>query len=268
MQPSTDPSPLPPRCANVAGLLAARALGVELAADERDQLLDHLFACAACRERLDGYSAVAAHLPLAVPEAVPSPELRERLLASAAAGRVPRTAPPDPVTPAPRRVNWRRLLASGLSLGLALALGFGVSRELAVRGLQDQLGAQQAQTQLNGRTVIAAFGNDDALEVTLGPGPAAPAATGRVFISPGEPAVAVYARGLPQLEAGQQYQVWVETDAGVISAGVLPVNAEGRGWRPLRPAAPLQAVTRVFVTAAPVGGSVQPVGEVYLDGTP
>lgn len=266
MQTPTQDPQLPPSCAEVAGPLAALALGAELADEERTLLLDHLLFCAACRGRLEAYAAVALRLPLAAPDATPPPGLRDRLLA--ATSRAAPAAPPVPAARSAPWPGWRRLLTPGLGLALAVLLAFGVNRELAVRALQGQVSAQQAQTQTNLRTLLAAFGNDDALEAYLHGGSAAPEAWGRVFISPGEPAVTIYARGLPQLPEGQQYQVWVVTPTGTVSAGSFPVNAEGRGWRPLRPAAPLGAVERVFVTVGPTGGSPQPPDEIFLEGTP
>jgi anti-sigma-K factor RskA len=252
-------------CDTCAVSLAALTLGEPLAPDEQTRLLAHLALCQRCRRRLDEYATVAQLLPLAVPEVAPSPELRARILAAAGQTRTA-TRPLAPRgTP---WAGWRRLVQPALGLALAALLALGLNRELAVRGLQAQISAQQAQTQTNIGIVTAAFGNDDAIEATLGPSAAAPAASGRVFISPGEPAVAVYARDLPQLPEGQIYQVWLVTPAGTISAGTFVVNPAGRGWRPLRPSEPLVSVERVFVTMEPTGGSPQPTGPEQLSGVP
>jgi len=252
-------------CDACAASLAALTLGEPLAPDDQAPLLAHLARCERCRRRLDDYATVARLLPLAAPEVAPSPELRARILAAAGQTR----SAPRPL--APRGVpwaRWRRLGQPALGLALAALLAIGLNRELAVRGLQAQISAQQAQTQTNIGIVTAAFGNDDAIEATLGPSAAAPAASGRVFISPGEPAVAIYARDLPQLPQGQIYQVWLVTPAGTVGAGTFAVNPAGRGWRPLRPPEPLVSVERVFVTMEPTGGSPQPTGPEQLSGVP
>jgi len=253
-------------CDTCAVSLAALTLGEPLAPDEQTRLLAHLARCERCRRRLDEYATVAQLLPLAVPEVAPSPELRARILATA--GGQTRAAPRPLAPRGTPWAGWRRLVQPALGLALAALLALGLNRELAVRGLQAQISAQQAQTQTNIGIVTAAFGNDDAIEASLDPRPAAPASSGRVFISPGEPAVAVYARDLPQLPEGQIYQVWLVTPAGTISAGTFAVNPAGRGWRPLRPSEPLVSVERVFVTMEPTGGSPQPTGPEQLSGTP
>lgn len=259
---STPQPPTSATCDLHAGALAALTLGEHLAPEEQEQLLAHLTLCAACRRRLDHYATVARLLPLVAPEAAPGPELRGRIIAAAARGSAPVATAR---TPAPR---WRRLLRPALALALVALVALGVVQSARVGQLEAQIAEQQARTAANGRLVIAAFGNEDAVEIALEATAAAPDASGRAFVSPGEPAAAIYARRLPPLPADQEYQVWVEHAGGVTSAGRITVNDEGRAWRPLRPEAPLGTVVRVFVTAEPAGGSPQPTGAEVLSGAP
>ncbi|MBC8160711.1 MAG: hypothetical protein H7Z42_05775, partial [Roseiflexaceae bacterium] len=77
-QPDEITSCPDPHCDAVAALLATAALGGDLRADEQAQMLGYLATCARCRLRLDGFAGVAQALPLIVPEAEPSPDLRQR----------------------------------------------------------------------------------------------------------------------------------------------------------------------------------------------
>lgn len=272
--PNMKPSKLP--CDDVATALAALALGAELDQDEQALLLAHLPLCELCRRRLDEYAAVAQRLPLAAPEAEPPPELRARILAAARGERAAvsseqaRQEPELLDSHAARptsRFSWRRLLVPGLALALlmmtmlSLGLGFQVTR------LAASIEQQRAQSAANGRLVIAAFGNDDALESTLLPSEGGGDGSARVFISPGEPAVALYARKLPQLPPEQAYQLWIAHDGRTISAGTFAASEEGRAWRALRPPEPLGQIERVFVTVEPAEGSPQPSGPEVLSGT-
>lgn len=294
---STEPRPerLPTAvCDELAGPLAALALGAALAPDEHERLLAHLVICARCRRRLDAYAALAAVLPLAAPEAEPPPELRARIIAAAAGvrregqpghpaaqGASTELRPPAPVeesaqpgrppAPSPARQawpGWRRLALPALGLALACLIGLGIAQQAQIRALEGRIAQQQAQSAINVGLVLAAFGNDDAIEVELAASGPAPEAWGRVFISPGEPAVALYGRMLPQLPPEQTYQLWVVHDGRTISGGLFSANAEGRAWRPLRPTEPLGAIERVFVTVEPAGGSPQPTGDEYMSGAP
>jgi hypothetical protein len=258
-----------PACEIVAPSLAALALGAALDPDEQELALAHLALCAACRRRLDGYASVTQLLPLAAPEADPSFALKDRILGAAAAlGPAPNDIPAAP-SPAPTgpRVWWRWLVGPAMALALLLLLAGNVAQAFRANALQESIARQQTQSATYSRLVIAAFGNDDALEATLLPSGEHDYASARVFISPGEPAVAIYARNMPQLPPEQTYQLWVAHDGEITSAGRFAANDEGRVWRSLQPAEQLGQVERVFVTVEPADGSAQPTGPEYLSGT-
>lgn len=269
---ANDPTPADERCAWSAGAIAALALGEALAADEQTRLLEHLLLCADCRRRLEAYAAVAQLLPLAAPLAEPSAGLRERLLEAAARSQPPAQQPqaqprPERRTPAPW-AGWRRAVGLAAALALAALLAVGLGQRATINRLEAEAAAQQARSAGNLALLLAAFGNDDALELDLEPAGDAAEAWGRVFVSPGEPALAIYARGLPALPQGRQYQVWIAHDGRITRAGSISANDEGRAWRPLRPAETLGSVERVFVTAEPTGEPAQPTGAEVLSGAP
>jgi anti-sigma-K factor RskA len=259
----TLPNPL---CDASSAALVALTLGEPLAPDEQERLLAHLVLCPACRQRLNDYAAVGRLLPFAAPEAMPSAALRGRILAAAEATRAPAAARP----PQQRAgwLGWQKLARPAFALALVALIALGAFQQSQIIQLQTRVAQQQAQQQANLGLVIAAFGNDDSIELMLAGSPAASEADGRIFVSPSAPAAAIYARRLPQIPPGQEYQAWFVSDGQVISAGRFSANSEGRAWRPLRPAAPLGSVERVFVTAEPTGGSAQPTGPEYLSGTP
>jgi hypothetical protein len=133
-----------------------------------------------------------------------------------------------------------------------------------LRQRQEQIARQQQQSSRNMALVLAAFGNDDAVEGTMQATDAAPGASGRYFLSPGEPALAIYVKGLPAPPTGSEYQIWIVADGQTVSASTLSVNSEGRAWRLAAPPIASDAVERVFITLEPAGGSAQPGGPVVL----
>jgi anti-sigma-K factor RskA len=215
--------------------------------------------------------AVAQQLPLAAPEAEPPPELRARILAAAATLSAEQARAPasEAAEPPPRQApwRWRRLLAPALALALVALAILSMVQGLRIARLEASIEQQRAQSAANGQLVIAAFGNADALESTLLPADGSGYASARVFISPGEPAVALYARELPQLPPEETYQLWIAHDGRTIGAGTFAASAEGRAWRALRPPEPLGEIERVFVTVERAGGSPQPTGPEVLSGT-
>ncbi|NWG22224.1 MAG: anti-sigma factor [Chloroflexi bacterium] len=263
-----------PYCDEIAVGLAALALGAELTPEEQRRVLTSLATCARCRRRLDDFAAIARTLPLVVPEAAPPPALRERIVAA-----VQRTAAsqPDPPPVTRRRSARLRWMVSrpALAIVLALMLLFGVAQQRELARQQEHISQQQAQIEQqktqaarNAVIVLAAFGNDDALEGLLESTDGTNQASGRFFISPGAPAVALYVKHLPIPPAGMQYQAWIVSDGRTISAGTFGVNADGRAWRLTQPTEPLIVVERVFITLEPQEGSLQPSGPEYLTGFP
>lgn len=256
MEETEDTAPCPDqRCDAVAALLATAALGGDLSGEEQARMLGYLTTCAACRQRLDAFAGVAQWLPLSVPEATPSPGLRAQILASATTGRAPRQAARRFRTP------WRRVLTLGLA---AAALVLALLGGQQVRQSQLQLVQQQQQTARNRGIVVAAFGNEDALEARFTPGVGAPAASGRVLVSPGEPAVLVYAKKLPTLAAGRVYQVWLQGDGNAIAVGTFRPDVNDRAWAILQPPVALPQPQTIFITEEPTPGSTQPSGTEML----
>lgn len=245
------PSCPDPNCDAVAALLAIAALGSDLRTDEQTQMLGYLATCARCRLRLDGFTNVAQALPLIVPEAEPSPALRERVLVAAAAGQ------PRPHPLRRTRRDWRTTLTSAFAVAAVL---------LGLLAGQQYLGSQQQQQQTarNRAVVIAAFGNDDSLEARFVPSQQAPQASGRVLISQSEPAVVVYAKQLPQLAPGRVYQVRLQGGGAVVGVGSFVPDANNRAWALLGPQAVLPTPEAIFITEEPASGSPQPSGEALL----
>lgn len=260
-----------PACDELAAALAVAALGGELAPAEQGRTLAALTSCERCRRRLEAYALVAQALPLAAPDAEPSPELRARIVAAARSS--PRALPAPP--PAPRRPAlpaWRSA-RTALAAALALLLAFSLWQQLQLQGLQArvaqqeaQIAQQQAQTRRNVAIVLAAFGNEDAEEGALIATELAPGASGRFFLSPGEAALAIYVKQLPTPPEGSTYQLWLAGDGRVVSGGAFSVSPEGRAWRLAQPDNPPATLERVFVTLEPQGGSAQPTGPEFLSG--
>ena len=77
--------------------------------------------------------------------------------------------------------------------------------------------------------------------------------------------VAVNARDMATPAPGQAYQVWLITPGRAVSAGVLPVEANGRASAVFDPPAALpRPVVRATITLEPMGGSPAPTGEALL----
>ncbi len=219
---------------------AAFVLGA-LEPGEEDVFRAHLESCARCRAEVAQLEEAAQILPLAVPQQVPSKDLKRRLMAEIAADpRSQRAARPVP-RPARSRplLDWRPVLGRpvlGLGAALVLALAVFVGTRLAGSGSP---------------------GASHVIEASVGQ------AELRVAGSRAE----LIVRRLPQAPPNWIYEVWVEhahgapapTDAlfGVTTAGRAAVDVPGG----------VKGVSAVLVTAEPAGGTRVPTTKPVIVAT-
>jgi anti-sigma-K factor RskA len=95
---------------------------------------------------------------------------------------------------------------------------------------------------------------------------AAPKATGKLLISMDGEYGTLVVDGLPPLDAGHQYQLWLIRDGQRTSGGLLTVNAHGYGVLEISAPEPLVRYPSLGVTIEPMGGSPGPTGEKVLGG--
>lgn len=229
---------------HVLDQLPAYALG-SLDADEATQVEEHLLSCWICRAESRAFQAATEQLSLAAPAAAPSPDLKERLLQ-----RVERVRPQQPAPARVSRRPWleRLLPVWGLaSLGLILALtAFTLS----------------LWQRLNHLEFLTAPGGMRAIPLTATG--KVPGATGFVLVGADGRDGAIVVDGLPPLEEGQQYQVWLVRDGERTSGALFSTDEESYGGMRIRVAGSLLEYSAVDVTIEPAGGSPQPTGALVL----
>ncbi len=224
--------------------LAAHAMDA-LTADEVVEVGQHLATCARCQQEVASLRAVAALLPYGLPDVEPPPDLRGRIVARAQASDPgAANATRVPVTSRERRSRWSWLprLAPALAV-LALVAGFLLGRNWPLDPATNLAGRPDAQT------------------VTLtGQG------GGTFVVAPGAGRVRLSVLGLPPLEQGRVYQLWLLKDNTPVSAGTFTVDAQGRGTLEIMGYAWSPGYNAVAVTAEPPGGSAGPTSDIVAQG--
>lgn len=214
---------------------------------EREEFEQHLQECADCRQEVAELRATTARLAGASFE-TPSPTLRARVL-----DEISRTRQVPP-TLGPRageggrtsRPWWQQPASLAAALLLVVSLGLG-----ALAGVQWQR-ADKAEQRAD---VLASVLTDpdrvenDAPGVNGGSGTVVAADNVAVFRT----------RGLPELPAGQGYQLWVIDEDGPRSAGML-----GRGGQQEMVMDGISDADSLGVTIEPAAGSDQPTGELVM----
>ena len=269
-------------------LLAAQAL-TALDVEDARALNTHLESCADCRSEMNYWQNAAALLALDVDPVEPSPEVRERILASVGAEGKARRSGNKRVSPIasagespghsrvlaferPARNVWTSLNALG---AMAAALAFvaliislivlwqqnrATQRELARLSTE----VDQAKAQLDHDTALAELlTSPDAHMAKLSGTSAAPGAHAMLAFDRNGHAM-LMARGLPAAPKGMAYQLWYIKDNKKMPGKVFVPDAAGNGILEdqIPPVARDQAV--FAITLEPEGGVQVPTGSIYL----
>jgi anti-sigma-K factor RskA len=95
----------------------------------------------------------------------------------------------------------------------------------------------------------------------------APQATGTLLITADGEYGTLIVDGMPALDPGLGYQLWLIRDGQRASGGVFAVNDEGYGVLEVSSPDPLASYSAFGVTIEPEGGSPGPTGDKVLDGS-
>jgi len=234
--------------------IAAWVLGA-LDADEAESMRVHVDGCATCRLTAARLRRAADSLPLEVEEVVPPARLRERVLIAATAARAS-TMPSAPArkraAPVPGR--WKpvatlelgRLTAFAAAATVLLALLIG----LVVGGL---LGRGSVSPPQVARFTLAGHG-------------ALAAAHGTVIDLKNDGVTLVDFSGLPALDKGKVYEVWLITPGGHPDSAAVFVP-DSNGSKVVLVNMPLKGYSQMAVTSEDgPDGSTAPTQQPMLYG--
>jgi len=90
-----------------------------------------------------------------------------------------------------------------------------------------------------------------------------PNAQGQLIADPGSQSAVLVVTGLPPLEPGKTYQVWLIAGAPV-SAGLLTVDANGQGVLIITSQEAIGSFKSLGISVEPQGGSPQPTGDIVV----
>jgi anti-sigma-K factor RskA len=233
---------------HVLDLLPTYAIG-SLEADERNRVEEHLLSCWICRDESRLYQTVADELSLAIPVAVPSSNLKDRLMQRVESA--PSKGPERVSQPVSAPPFLERLLPAWGLTSLLLIVGLAASTFI----LWQRIDNLEVATAPGGMRAVPLSATD-----------AAPQATGFVLISTDGDDGALVVDGLPPLGESQQYQLWLIRDGQRTSGAVFSTDEKQYGGTRIRAPRPLTDYSAVGITIEPTGGSPQPTGQQVLAG--
>lgn len=229
----------------------AWALGA-LDDSEARALEAHVAACDACAALADEARAGAAQLGFAVPLAPAPDALKARVLASAG---VLREIPRPPAAAVTRRWSGAAVGAAAAAVAIVAvgAITWGAVMQRRFNNLQSEndglavaatsqtgalstmhaeittASAQNASLASQSDAMLDVVSQPDAQRVSLTGTSAQPGASGRYVWSNTTRLGLLVARGLPQLQPGETYCLWLIYENAWVSGGVFEVDGTGTG---------------------------------------
>jgi anti-sigma-K factor RskA len=249
-----------PDHAQWADAVGAYLLGA-LERDEAERFEAHLEHCPVCRHDLEDLRVAADALPVAVPQIVPPPALKDRIMglvsseaellaaagkradrpeAAAAEQRAPAVRPPArPTRPRGRALGWLTRPAVALACALTLLAGGGAAGVLLSGGGETR--TVVAQTQSPGAEVR--------LEIRDNHG-------------------TLVAEHMPKPPSGRIYQVWLKRPGKDPAPTSVLWSTRANGSAEVAVPGSLEGVEAVLVTDEPAGGSDVPTKPPVITARP
>jgi hypothetical protein len=92
-------------------------------------------------------------------------------------------------------------------------------------------------------------------------------ASGQLIANPNGSSGVLFVTGLPALEAGQVYQLWLTQGDAFIAAGIFSVDEAGSGFLEVNSAGAIGTYRGLGVSIEPVGGSQLPTSQMVMVGS-
>jgi anti-sigma-K factor RskA len=245
--------------------------------EEKKQVESYLAEHPEARAQVQELQSGASALPYAVSPVEPPRHVKEALMArvtadARASESTPARAPsslrasPQPVRRGVRFEDIFRVLSLGAA-AIAILWAFALNAQVArlrneVSALQERVAAQSQSLDDLIRN-LPQTDQSDVITVSLKSTEEQPRAIGQLIANPQEQSAVLVISGLPPLEAGKTYQVWLIGNAPV-SAGLLTVDENGQSVLIVTSTEAIGSFKSVGISIEPEGGSEQPTGEIVV----
>ena len=242
-----------------------------LTEEEKELVESYLAEHPEARAQVHELQADASALPYTVAPVEPPAHVKQALMARVNADVQARERSSARVLTEPARRGLRfddifRVLSLGAA-AVAVIWAFVLNAQVArlneqISALNDQV-ASQSQSIDQIITNLPQSNRSDVITVSLKGTEAQPRAQGQLIADPEETSAVLVISGLPPLEAGKTYQVWLIGDAPV-SAGLLTVDENGQSVLIVTSEESIGSFTSLGISIEPEGGSEQPTGEIVV----
>ena len=222
------------------------------------------------RAQVQELQSGALALPYAVSPVEPPRQVKEVLMKRVTADAQARERSSTRAASEPSRRGLRfEDIFRVLSLGAAtVAILWAFALNAQVARLQDQVSSLNDQVMMQAQSleqVITQINQmDNVVTVSLRGTDVQPGAQGQLIADPSDQTAVLVIAGLPKLEAGKTYQVWLIDGDAPVSAGLLTVDEEGKGLLVVTSDESIGSFNSLGISIEPAGGSIAPTGEIVV----
>ncbi len=238
-----------------------------LTEEERELVEAYLAKHPEARAQVDEMRRAGSALPQSVSPVEPAPRTKAALMARIAADERARSSAQSQPS---RRVNRYESFFRSFSLAAAaLAIVWVVVLNVQVVRLRSEIAklnsAFAAQSNSLNQIIqkLPQTTPSTTITVSLKGTKVEPNAQGQLIADPGSQSAVLVVTGLPPLEPGKTYQVWLIANAPV-SAGLLTVDANGQGVLIITSQEAIGSFKSLGISVEPQGGSPQPTGDIVV----
>jgi anti-sigma-K factor RskA len=242
-----------------------------LTEEEKELVESYLAGHAEARAQVQDLQSGALALPNSVSPVEPPPRVKEALMARVAADAQVRERSSARVVSQPSRRGLRfddifRILSLGAATA-AILWAFILNAQVAQ--LQSKISALNEQVATQSKSIDELIRNlpqtnqSDVITVSLKSTEAQPRPLGQLIANPHDTSAVLVISGLPPLEPGKTYQVWLIGNAPV-SAGLLTVDEHGQSVLIVTSKEAIGSFNSLGISIEPEGGSEQPTGEIVV----
>ena len=242
-----------------------------LTEEERQLVEAYLAEHPEARPPVQELQSAASALPFSVLPVEPPRHVKEALMArvvsdARARERSSSRAERPPARGGIRFADLFRLLSFGAATA-AIVWAFVLNAQVA--RLQSEISALHEQVAAQSQSIDELVQNlpqtdqSDVITVSLESTGEQPRALGQLIANPNDKSAVVVISGLPPLEPGKTYQVWLIGGAPV-SAGLLTVDENGQSVLIITSEEALGSFDSLGISIEPEGGSEQPTGDIVV----
>lgn len=237
--------------------------------EEEKQLVEsYLAEHPEARPQVQELQSGASALPYSVSPVEPPRHVKDALMARITSDVQARERSSSRVENPPARRGLRfEDLFRVLSLGAAtVAIVWAFVLNAQVAGLRNEISALNEQVAAQSQSIDELVQNlpqTDVITVSLKSTEEQPRALGQLIANPNDKSAVLVISGLPPLEPGRTYQVWLIGGAPV-SAGLLTVDENGQSILIITSEEAIGSFNSVGISIEPEGGSEQPTGDIVV----